>query len=106
MNAWVALLLAGMFEIGFTSFLKLSRDFSNLTFSALFLVSATASFSFLSVAMKTIPLGIAYATWTGIGVVGTAITGIIFFKDPVSVGQLIFLTLLVGSIAGLKVISG
>ncbi len=60
----------------------------------------------LTKAIQTIPLGTAYAVWTGIGASGTALIGIVFFKDPVTGGRLAFLLLLIGSIIGLKVISG
>jgi quaternary ammonium compound-resistance protein SugE len=105
MNAWVALVLAGVFEIGFTSFLKLSEDFTKWLYTGLFLVSATISFSLLSISLKTIPLGTAYAIWTGIGAAGTALIGMIFFKDPISAGRIVFLLLLIGSAAGLKMVS-
>lgn len=105
MNAWVALLLAGVFEVGFTTFMKLSDDFTKWIYTGLFLISASISFSLLSMAMKTIPLGTAYAIWTGIGAAGTALIGIIYFKDPVSFGRIFFLILLIGSVAGLKMVS-
>ncbi len=105
MNAWIALLLAGVFEVGFTSFMKLSDNFTNWFYTGLFLVSASISFSLLSMSMKTIPLGTAYAIWTGIGAAGTAVIGMVFFKDPVSFGRIFFLLLLVGAIAGLKMVS-
>jgi quaternary ammonium compound-resistance protein SugE len=105
MNAWVALILAGVFEIGFTSFLKLSEDFTKWLYTGLFLISAAISFSLLSISLKTIPLGTAYAIWTGIGAAGTALIGMIFFKDPISVGRIVFLLLLIGSAAGLKMAS-
>jgi quaternary ammonium compound-resistance protein SugE len=105
MNAWVALILAGVFEIGFTSFLKLSEDFTKWLYTGLFLISAAISFSLLSISLKTIPLGTAYAIWTGIGAAGTALIGMIFFKDPISVGRIVFLLLLIGSAAGLKMVS-
>lgn len=105
MNAWVALFLAGVFEIGFTSFMKLSDGFTKWIYTGLFLVSAYISFSLLSTAIKTIPLGTAYAIWTGIGAAGTALIGMLFFKDPVTFGRIFFLLLLIGSVAGLKMVS-
>jgi quaternary ammonium compound-resistance protein SugE len=105
MNAWVALFLAGVFEIGFTTFMKLSDNFTKWIYTGLFFVSAYISFSLLSTAIKTIPLGTAYAIWTGIGAAGTAMIGILFFKDPVTFGRIFFLLLLIGSVAGLKMVS-
>lgn len=105
MNAWVMLLLAGFLEIGFTTFMKLSQGFTNWLFSLLFLASAILSFTCLSFAIKTIPLGTAYAVWTGIGAAGTAIVGMIFFKDPVGFGRIFFLGLIIVGVVGMKVIS-
>jgi quaternary ammonium compound-resistance protein SugE len=106
MNDWGFLFLAGLFEIAFTSMMKLSEGFTKWLYTGLFLVSGFASFMLLSQAIKTIPMGTAYAVWTGIGVVGTAIMGIIFFKDPATFGRIFFLVLLVVSIIGLKLVSG
>ncbi len=105
MGAWLALILAGVFEVGFTLFLKLSEDFTRWIYTGLFLVCASISFSLLSLSIKTIPLGTAYAIWTGIGAAGTAIVGIVFFRDPISFGRIFFLLLLIGSVAGLKMVS-
>jgi quaternary ammonium compound-resistance protein SugE len=106
MNAWVALVLAGAFEVGFTSSMKMAGSPSaSRWWTALFWVSVISSFALLSEAIKTIPLGTAYAVWTGIGAVGTAVVGIAFFKDPGTFWRLFFLTVLIGSIAGLKFVS-
>ena len=104
MNAWLALLLAGICEIGFTTSMKLSDGFTKWIFVLPLIVSAAMSFWFLSIAMKTIPLGTAYAIWTGIGAAGTAAIGMIIFEDPSSFGRVIFLTLLITSIIGLKAV--
>jgi quaternary ammonium compound-resistance protein SugE len=105
MNGWLILLLAGFFEVGFTTFMKLSDGFTRWGYVALFAISAILSFSCLAQAMKTIPLGTAYAVWTGIGAAGTALIGILIFKDPSSTGRVIFLMALVASIVGLKFFS-
>jgi quaternary ammonium compound-resistance protein SugE len=105
MTGWTALVLAGLFEVGFTSSLKLSENFTRGRYVVLFFVAITCSFTLLASAMKTIPLGTAYAVWTGIGAVGTAIVGIAFFKDPSTFWRMFFLALLIGSILGLKVVS-
>ena len=105
MHPWLALTLAGIFEIGFTTFLKLSANFTRWTYAALFLACASLSFSLLAFAMKSIPIGTAYAIWTGIGAAGTALVGFLVFKDPFSLGRAFFLTTLVGSIIGLKWVS-
>ena len=98
-------MVAGLFEIGFTTFLKLSDGFTKLWPSLGFLVFAAISFLLLTVALRVIPLGTAYAVWTGIGALGTAVVGILFFEDPVSVLRIMFLMLLIGSIMGLKLVS-
>ncbi len=102
---WIFLLIAGLFEIGFTTCLKLSDNFSKFWPVVGFLVLGAISFWLLSVAMKDIPLGTAYAIWTGIGAFGTALVGIFFFNDPSSFLRLFFLFTLVASIVGLKLVS-
>jgi quaternary ammonium compound-resistance protein SugE len=104
-HGWLALLLAGIFEIGFTTFMKLSDGFTKWLYMILFAICAILSFYLLSQATKTIPMGTAYAVWTGIGAFGTALVGIFFFKDPGTFWRVFFLTLLIASIIGLKFVS-
>lgn len=103
---WVYLVLAGVMEIGFTTFLKLSDTFTKLWPSVGFIVCALSSLGFLTLAMKTIPLGTAYAVWTGIGAFGTAVVGIVFYGDPYDIHRLFFLFMLIASIIGLRLVSG
>jgi len=103
--AWVYLLVAGIFEVGFATSLKLSENFSNWPYTLSFFVCAGISFGLLVLATKHIPLGTAYAVWTGIGAFGTALVGILFFGDPINVGRIVFLVLLIGSVIGLKLFS-
>lgn len=103
--AWLCLIAAGVFEVGFTTCLKLSDHFSDWRWSTAFAVCAVISFSLLSQATKVIPLGTAYAVWTGIGAFGTALIGIVFFKDPLTFWRVFFLFLLVAAIVGLKLVS-
>lgn len=103
--AWVFLIIAGIFEIGFTTCLKLSDNFSNLKWSIGFLICISMSFFLLNKAIQVIPLGTAYGVWTGIGAVGTVIIGILFYKEPADFWRLFFIFLLVGSIVGLKLVS-
>lgn len=105
MTPWTALIIAGCFEMGFTTSLKLSEGFTKWPYVVLFLISGGFSFYFLSQAVKTLPLGTAYAVWTGIGAFGTAVIGMAFFNDPIGSARLILLTVLLASIAGLKLIS-
>lgn len=101
-SAWLYLLTAGLFEVGFTTCLKKLADGFSMLYLVGFLICSAISFGLLTYSMREIPLGTAYAVWTGIGAVGTALVGIFFFKDPVSTARLVFLLLLVGSIVGLK----
>lgn len=103
--AWIILIIAGVFEIGFTTCLKLSDNFSNTKWSVAFIFCISASFLLLNKAIQTIPMGTAYAVWTGIGAVGTVIVGILLYKEPADFWRLFFIALLIGSIIGLKVVA-
>ena len=103
--AWVYLIIAGFFEIGFTTSLKLSEGFTRWFPSLLFVIFAAASFYLLTRALQVIALGTAYAIWTGIGAFGTALVGIIYFQESTSFWRLFFLFLLIVSILGLKLVS-
>jgi quaternary ammonium compound-resistance protein SugE len=103
--AWVYLIVAGLFEVAFTTSLKLSDNFSHKGWSAVFFVAISLSFYFLNRAIQTIPIGTAYAVWTGIGAVGTVLVGIWFFREPSDLWRIFFITLLIGSILGLKLVS-
>jgi quaternary ammonium compound-resistance protein SugE len=103
--AWIYLIVAGIFEIGFTTSLKLSNNFEHRWWSVMFFISISLSFHFLNKAIQTIPIGTAYAVWTGIGAVGTVIAGMIFFREPAEFWRLFFIFLLIGSILGLKLVS-
>ena len=103
--AWIILIIAGLFEVGFTTCLKLSNNFTNLIFTIGFFASISLSFLFLNKAIQTIPIGTAYAVWTGIGAVGTAVMGIWLYKEPADFWRMFFIVLLIGSIIGLKVVA-
>lgn len=105
MGAWSYLLVAGLLEIGFASALKLTDGFSRLWPTLAMVLLGVASFYCLTKAMGHIPVGTAYAIWTGIGAFGTALVGICFFNDPTNLARLAFLTLLVVSLVGLKCVS-
>lgn len=102
---WIYLLIAGFFEIAWAVGLKLSHGFSNLTIGILTIFGMIASFYFLALALKNIPLGTAYAIWTGIGTFGTVILGIILFKEPITIIRLICIMLIISGITGLKLLS-
>lgn len=105
MNAWLCLFMAGLFEIAFTTCMKLSDSFTVITYTIGFIVCAIFSFLLLSKSLSAVPLGTAYAVWTGIGAFGTAIVGMLFFKDPVSMMRIVLLMILIGSILGLKLVA-
>lgn len=100
--SWIYLIIAGLLEIGFTTCLKLSNNFTNLKWATGFLVCAVMSFVFLNKATATLPMGTAYAVWTGIGAVGTVLIGIFFFKEPAGFWRMFFISTLIFSILGLK----
>ncbi|MCU0283658.1 MAG: multidrug efflux SMR transporter [Candidatus Nanopelagicales bacterium] len=103
--AWLLLIVAGLLETVFAVSLKLSDGFTRLGWVLLFLVSASASFGLLAMALRSLPVGTAYAVWTGIGAVGTAIVGMIAFRDPVTAGRLVSLVLVVVGLVGLQLTS-
>ena len=103
--AWIYLILAGIFEILWSTFLKFSNGFSVLKYSIFTIAGMIASFVLLSQAIKTLPLGTSYAIWTGIGAAGAVIIGIIIFKEPITWQKMFFTILLFISIIGLKISS-
>ena len=103
MDPWVTLAAAGVFEVGFTTCLKLEER--SKWFIVPFLICAGISFTLLSQAMETIPLGTAYAVWTGIGAVGTVLVGALAFGERLKPVQLALLAVVVAMIIGLKVMA-
>lgn len=106
MNAWLILLAAGLLEIVWATGLRFTDGFSRLVPTAVVLAIAWASFYLLALAMREIPMGTAYAIWTGIGATGVAILGILWFKEPATAARLGFIALIVIGIVGLKWSSG
>ncbi|GAA0124802.1 quaternary ammonium compound efflux SMR transporter SugE [Clostridium sp. CTA-19] len=102
---WLFLVLAGLFEVGWALGLKYSEGFTKFMPSAFTVLGMIASFYFLSLSLKNLPLGTAYAIWTGIGTVGTVILGIVLFKEPISITRLICIGFIVVGIVGLKLVS-
>lgn len=100
--SWAYLILAGLFEVGFASTLKLTQGFTKLWPTLIFAACIVLSFVFLNKSLKDIPIGTAYAIWTGIGAVGTVIVGILVYKEPATAMRLFFIATLIGSIIGLK----
>lgn len=105
---WILLIIAGLFEVGFTTCLgkaKITAGTTAALWIAGFFICLSLSMLLLYKATQTLPMGTAYAVWTGIGAVGTAIVGIIFFKEPADFWRLFFIVTLISSIAGLKFVS-
>lgn len=99
---WVILLVAGLFEIAWAIGLKYSDGFTKLWPTVGTIFSLVASFLLLGIALKTLPVGTAYAIWVGIGSVGTAILGVVLFGEPADVLKVVSLGLICAGIAGLK----
>ena len=105
MIAWGALMLGGLFEVGFTTALRHVDGFRNTPSVAAFLVSVSLSMGLLEYASRSIPLGTAYAVWVGIGAVGTVAVGMLAFGEPVSAARLLLIAGVVACIAGLKLLA-
>ncbi|MEH6949665.1 quaternary ammonium compound efflux SMR transporter SugE [Bacillus sp. JJ634] len=103
--AWLYLIIAGVFEVIWATSLKYTEGFTKIIPSVITVAGMIISFYFLSAAIKTLPLGTAYAIWTGIGAVGAVTIGIIFFQEPKDFLRLFFVGCIVIGIIGLKVTS-
>jgi len=103
--AWVFLFLAGLFEVGWAMGLKQTEGFTRLVPSLLTGTSMIVSLGLLGLALKTLPLGTAYAIWTGVGTVGTVFAGIMIHGEPASAVRLSCVALIVTGIVGLKLAS-
>lgn len=101
---WFYLVLAGIFEISWAISLKYSQGFTKTMPSILTIMGMAASFYFLSLSLKSLPIGTAYAIWTGIGTIGTVLLGIILFKEPVNIMRVVCIAFIVSGIIGLKLI--
>lgn len=104
--AWVYLIIAALFECGWAIGLKYTDGFTKLWPSLLTIIAMIISFELLSLAMKTIPVGTAYAIWTGIGVVGVSILGMVLFGESRDIARIFCIVLIVAGVIGLKVFSG
>jgi len=100
--AWFLLILGGFFEVGFTTSLRFVDGFRNIPWTISFLISAGLSMVFLEIAARTIPMGTAYAVWTGIGAIGTVAIGMAWFGEPATTIRVLLIFAIVAAIAGLK----
>lgn len=101
-TAWLLLLIAGLLEVIWATSMKASAGFSKMPLTVLTIAVAWASFALLGLAMKSLPVGTAYAVWTGIGAVGAAALGILLFNEPVTPVRIGCIALIVAGIAGLR----
>ena len=102
---WLSLLVAGLFEIFWAVGLKMTHGFSKLLPSVITVAGIVASFFFLSIALKKLPLSVAYAIWTGIGTAGTVLFGIFYFHEPTSMAHLICVAMIICGIIGLRILT-
>jgi quaternary ammonium compound-resistance protein SugE len=103
-TAWALLLLAGLLEIVWSTSMKASDGFTKHLYTGITLVAVWLSFGLLGLAMKSLPLGTAYAVWTGIGAVGAAVLGMVLFKEPATAARILCILAIVGGILGLKLL--
>ncbi len=102
MSGWLALVAAGLFEVAWALGLKYSDGFTRFWPTAATLLSILSSFGLMSLALRSLPFGTAYAVWTGIGAVGTILVGMLLFREPADPVRLLCLTLIIAGMVGLK----
>ncbi len=102
---WVYLFLAGVLEVAWVVALKMSDGFTKLVPSAVMVITIVSSFVLLNLAIRTLPMGVAYAIWTGMGAAGAVIMGIILFKEPCTFWHLFFLSMIIVGLIGIKFVS-
>ena len=103
--AWVTLVVAGLFEVGWAIGLKYTEGFSRFWPTVWTALSMIISLLLLGVAMKSLPVGTAYSVWVGVGAVGTVILGVLLFGEPANTARLVSVALIIGGIVGLKLAS-
>lgn len=99
---WVALIVGGLFEIGFTTSLRFVDGFRNVPWTLAFLGSVAISMGLLELAARSIPMGTAYAVWGGIGAIGTVAVGMLWFGEPSTTVRMLLILVIVAAIAGLR----
>ena len=103
--SWFILFIAGLFEIAWAVGIKYTEGWTRLWPSVLTVIAMVASFFFLSLALKHLPMGTAYAVWTGIGTIGTVVYGIVFFKEPTDILRIACIMLIIFGIVGLRILA-
>lgn len=101
--SWLILICASFFELAFTVCMKLSDGLKNIKYTVLTIVSTACSIGLLSIATKTLPLGVAYAVWTGLGTIFNVAFGIIVFKESKSTKKLVFIGMVLMGVIGLRI---
>jgi quaternary ammonium compound-resistance protein SugE len=104
--AWAILVVAGFVEVAWALGLKYSEGFTKPLPSVLTIIGMIISFGLLSIALRTLPVGTAYAVWTGIGAVGTVLFGMFFLGEPVQLARLVCIGLIIAGVLGLRFVSG
>ncbi|CAD5900453.1 Quaternary ammonium compound-resistance protein SugE [Carnobacterium maltaromaticum] len=104
--SWIDLIIAGLFEVFWSTMMKLSHGFTKLNYSIYTLIGMVISFYFLAKAIKVLPMSLSYPIWTGIGALGSIIVGILLFKDQIAPITWLFIAFLLVGIIGIKVTSG
>ena len=102
---WFILFIAGLFEVVWAVGIKYTEGWTKLWPAVITVLGMIASFYLLSMALKSIPMGTAYAVWTGIGTIGTVIFGIIYFKEPTDILRIICILLIISGIVGLRILA-
>jgi quaternary ammonium compound-resistance protein SugE len=105
MMAWTMLVLAGLLEVGWAIGLKYTEGFTRPMPTALTALALVASMVLLGLSVRTLPIGTAYGVWTGIGTVGTAILGVVLFREPATAARLACVAMIVAGIVGLKLLT-
>ena len=105
MKPWLILFAAALLEVGWASGLKYTQGFTRLWPSVATLAAMVASLYLLALAARVLPIGTAYAVWTGLGAVGTAALGVVLFDEPASAGRILCIAMIVGGVTGLKIFS-
>lgn len=103
---WILLALAGVFEVTWACAMKASDGFTRLVPGAITAVGYLASALFLALALKDLPLGTAYAMWTGFGMIGTSVLGVLLFRETLTLPQVLCILLIAAGVVGLKLLSG
>jgi quaternary ammonium compound-resistance protein SugE len=103
--AWLLLVLAGLFEVGWAIGLKYTRGFTQLWPTVWTVMAMAISLGLLGIAMKSLPIGTAYPVWVGVGAIGTVVLGIVLFNEPANAARLISVGLIIAGIVGLKLAS-